>query len=83
MHLNTMTCRHYVGVVFFFLNVTPDDTVRYKIKFIISFYPLRTEKKASLHSCVYCTRFNCQDHCMLSSCRHFADKQPAECLERN
>ena len=39
-----------------------------------------------LWGCLYCARSNCRDHCIhhfLSTCRHIAGKQPAECKGRN
>ena len=72
--------------VFFKTNVASDNTVLHeKNSYLDSFFGNQT--MTSRHSCFYCARYKCQDHCMhhllAFDVSPFAGKQPAECKGRN
>ena len=65
--------------VFLKNNVASDDDVLHKSKFLTLFHPLGTEKWP-LGTAVFIARGLSS---LLSTCRQFAGKQPAECQGRN
>ena len=84
MHLNITTCQRWVGLVFFLKkNVASGNTVRHKSIFLPCFILWEPKKwllsTAVFIECVSTAEITACITSLLSTCHHFAGKQPAEC----